>query len=194
MQEHRTARVLKNPQKVFVLSGPSGVGKNTIAERLCEEGIATRAVTATTRPPKPGEKDGIDYLFLSRSAFEKWICEGRLLEHARYCDNWYGTPVFSVNRALDSSLPVLLVIEVQGALQVKDKCPEVTLIFIAPPSEEALRSRLLARARDDAQGIEQRLRRAREEMTYATHYDHLVVNDSLQDAVNRVKDIVQGTA
>jgi len=191
MSEQARTDSLRRYRRLFVLSGPSGVGKNTIAGRLCEEKVAVRAITATTRRRRQGEKEGVDYSFLSEQEFESWINEGRMLEYARYCGNWYGTPASSVERALARGKPVLLVIDVEGGRQIKEKSPQATLIFIAPPSEEQLRRRLTTRGREDAKGIEQRVRRAREEMAAATNYDYVVVNDSLEEAVNEVRQIIE---
>jgi guanylate kinase len=181
---------LIEPRQLFVLSGPSGVGKNTVADRLCERGAAVRAVTATTREPKPGEEDGVDYHFVGEERFERWIDEGRLLEHTTYVGNYYGTPVASVNRASESGLPVMLVIDVDGGLQIKERWPEVTLIFLEPPSEQELRRRLRERGRDEQGDIRRRIQRAREEMEYAEQYDYRVVNDKLERAVDRVQEIM----
>jgi guanylate kinase len=182
---------LADPAGLFVLSGPSGAGKNAIIRRLAEQGRAVRAVTATTRPPAAGETDGEDYYFVGEDEFDRWIQEGRLIEHARYVGHWYGTPIASANRASASGLPVLLQIDVQGALQIKEKCPEVTLIFVDAPSDEELRRRLVDRGRDDARSIDERLRRAREERACAGRYDHRVVNDDLDDAVEEVGRIIE---
>ncbi|MFO7959025.1 MAG: guanylate kinase [Candidatus Brocadiia bacterium] len=182
---------LVNPRQLFVISGPSGVGKNTVAAELCRRGLAVRAVTATSREPRPGEEDGADYLFISEDEFERWIEEGRLLEYTRYVGNYYGTPVESVNRAAAEGLPVLLTIDVDGGLQIKRRWPEVTLIFLEPPSERELRRRLEARGRDEDESIERRLRRARQEMEYAERYDHRVVNDRLEDALSRIQRIME---
>ncbi len=190
MTDQSSARDLARPDQVFVLSGPSGVGKNTVAKRLCGRGRAVRAVTATTRDPRPGERDGVDYHFVSAERFEQWIEEGRLIEHTRYVGHYYGTPVRSVNRAAESGLPVLLTIDVDGGLQIKRRWPEVTLIFLAPPSEHELRRRLAHRGRDDAATVERRLERAREEMAYAEYYDFVVVNDDLEEAVDQVARIL----
>jgi guanylate kinase len=190
MDETGLADRLANPGQLFVLSGPSGVGKNAIADELCARGRAVRAVTATTRPPREGESDGRDYHFLSENEFRRWVRQGRLIEHTRYVGHCYGTPVASVNRAAACGLPVILTIEVDGALQIKSRWPEVTLIFIRPPSEEELKRRLAGRGRDDVGSIEQRLRRAREEEALAGRYDHRVVNDRLEDAVEEVARIM----
>jgi len=187
--ENASIRLL-NPREVFILSGPSGVGKNTLASRLCREGRAVRAVTATTRPPKPGEADGRDYRFVSERRFQQWLKEGRLVEHTRYLGHFYGTPLASVNEAAGRGLPVILTIDVDGGLQVKEKWPEVSLIFIEPPSEEELRRRLKGRGRDDAESIEQRVERAHQEYGYADRYDFRVANDRLEDAVEQVAAIV----
>lgn len=181
---------LANPRQVFALSGPSGVGKNTIAGRLCEQGLAVRAVTATTRPPKPGEVDQKDYYFISRDQFRRWIEEGRLAEHTDYLGHYYGTPLSSVNRAAASTLPVILTIDVDGGLQVKRKWREVTLIFIKPPSEDELKRRLRGRQRDDTDSVQQRLRRAHEEYAYAEQYDFCVINDDLDKAVQEIAAIM----
>jgi len=182
---------LVNPRQLFVISGPSGVGKNTIADKLCRRGLAVRAVTATTRQPRPAERQGVDYLFVTEEKFGRWIEEDRLLEHTRYVGNFYGTPVQSVNRAAAGGLPVLLTIDVDGGLQIKERWPEVTLVFLEPPSERELRRRLEARGRDEEQSIERRLRRARQEMEYAERYDFRVVNDQLEQALARIKEITE---
>jgi len=182
------------PERVFVVSGPSGVGKNAVARRLCESGRAVRAVTATTRRPRPGERDGVDYHFVSEEEFEECLRQGRLLEHTRYLDCYYGTPVSSVNRAAQAGLPVLLVVDVKGAMELKGRWPRLNLIFLAPPSEEALRERLRARGHDDEASIEARLRRAREELALRPRYDWTVVNDRLEDAVEQIGMIIEGKA
>ena len=191
MAEDSSIGPLAVPENVFVISGPSGVGKNSIAGRLCACGQAVRAVTATARSPKLHEEDGKDYFFVSPQQFERWAEEGRLLEHARYCGNCYGTPAFSVQHAARSGLPVLLVVDVEGAFQIKEKWPHVRLIFVMPPSDQALVARLRARGRDDEESIAGRLRRAREEMALATKYDYVVTNDVLEDAVDEVLGIIQ---
>ena len=188
----RKGGALSNPRQVFVLSGPSGVGKNTIADALRRQGSAVRAVTATTRPARPGEVDGKDYAFLSEDEFRRWMAEGRLVEHTRYLGRYYGTPADAVNRAAASGLPVVLTIDVDGALQMKRQWPEVTLVFIEAPSEEELRRRQLSRGGDDPAAVERRLKRARRERAYAGRYDYRVVNDDLGRAVAEVARILAG--
>lgn len=190
MVDNSAAGCLEDPRRVFVLSGPSGVGKNTIADRLCREGRAVRAVTATTRPPRPGEVDGRDYLFVGEDEFRRWIQNGRVVEHTNYVGHYYGTPLESVNKAAASGLPVILTIDVDGGLQIKAKWPQVTLIFISAPSDEELRRRLGRRGRDDAASIEERLRRARQEYECAERYDFRVVNDRLDRAVDEIEQIM----
>ncbi len=183
-----------HPEQVFVMSGPSGVGKNSVASALCESGSAVRALTATSRPPRPGERDGMDYYFVSDEQFEDWLRQGRLLEHTRYCGHYYGTPAFSVNRAAESGRPVLLVVDVQGALTLKERWPEVRLIFLVAPSEQALARRLRSRGQEDEAAIASRLRRAREETALKDRYDWTVVNEGLEEAVEEVRRIIEGTS
>ncbi|NLW49995.1 MAG: guanylate kinase [Candidatus Brocadiaceae bacterium] len=181
---------LARPGRVFVLSGPSGVGKNTIADRLRARGLAVRAVTATTRAAKPGEQHGRDYLFVSEEEFGRWLREGRLAESTCYVGHRYGTPLASVEAAGASGRPVVLTIDVDGGLQLKRRFPAVTLIFVEPPSEAELRRRLRTRGRDDAETIERRIRRALEECALAADYDFRVVNDDLDTAVETVAEIL----
>lgn len=190
MSEKSTAEDLVEPRQLFVLSGPSGVGKNTVADRLCRLGRAVRAVTATTRRPRPGEVDGRDYWFVSEEQFRDWMASGRLVEHTRYVGHYYGTPLESVNRAAETGLPVILTIDVDGGVQLKERWPQATLIFLEPPSEEELRRRLSGRGQDEEADLARRVARAREEMAYAGRYDFRVVNAELDDAVTQVEEIM----
>ncbi len=191
MSGHSEQAALSDPERVFVLSGPSGVGKNAVAEALCERGVAVRAVTATSRPPRPGERDGVDYHFVSDEEFEERLRQGRLLEHTRYCGHYYGTPASSVNEAARGGRAVVLVIEVDGALQLKRRWPGLRLIFLAPPDEQALLDRLERRGDVDDAGVASRLARAREEMALSGRYDWTVVNERLDDAVQEVAAIIE---
>ena len=169
---------------LIVLSGPSGVGKSTvIAQLLASREDIYFSVSFTTRAPRPGERDGVNYCFVDRTEFERMIAAGELLEYAEYVGNYYGTSLKVIRDKLDAGIDVLLDIEVQGAVTVKEKCPEAILIFILPPSVEILEQRLHDRNTDGAETVGKRLRRAREELALAGNYDYLVVNDSVAAAV-----------
>jgi guanylate kinase len=170
--------------RVFVITGPSGVGKGTLIRTLRERVPELQlAVSATTRAPRPGEEDGVDYHFLSDAEFERRVGDGAFVEHARYSGRRYGTLREELERRLAHGNPVVLEIEVQGARQVREAMPEAVQIFIAPPGAEALRTRLIGRGTDDPQQVAARLATAQAELAAQGEFGHVVVNDRLEDAV-----------
>jgi guanylate kinase len=174
--------------EVLVITGPSGVGKGTVIRLLLDRfPRMALSVSATTRRPRPGEEDGVDYHFLAPEEFQERIDAGEFLEWAEYAGNRYGTLRSELAR---DAHPLVLEIEVQGARQVRERVPEATSVFIAPPSDEALRTRLVGRGSDDAAQIERRLEVAREELAARDEFDHVVVNNDLDAAVEEVSRLV----
>lgn len=177
--------------KLFIVSGPSGVGKSTVLRALfAQNSNLYFSVSATTRDPRPGEEDGVHYHFLSMDTFREWIAKDEFLEYAEFVGNAYGTPRKYVDEALDAGKDVILDIEVQGAEQVCAKRPETVTVFIAPPSWEELERRLTARGTDTAEKIQKRLQRAKEEVLKANNYDYFVVNDTIENAVQELSAIM----
>jgi guanylate kinase len=178
--------------KVFVITGPSGVGKGTLIRMLRErlEGLEL-STSATTRAPREGEVDGRDYHFLTREEFARRADANEFLEHAAYSGNRYGTLRSEVERRLEAGESVLLEIEVQGARQVRAAMPEAVLVFIAPPSAEMLRERLEGRGTDSAEAIDERLRTAELELAAQQEFKHVIVNDDLNRAAGELAAIVE---
>jgi len=188
----------KTTARLIVLSGPSGVGKTTLCQRVIEQVPARLSVSATTRTPRRAEVDGVNYYFLTAEEFRRRLDGGEFLESASKFGNLYGTPLGPVKSALDSGQTVLLEIDVQGGLQVRQKCPDAVTIFILPPSLEAwresLRSRLTQRGMDVPAEIERRLNEAAAEIQLARDggaYDYFVVNDDLETAVRQLVAIIR---
>ena len=177
--------------RLFVVSGPSGVGKDTALDQffLRVSGVV-RSVSATTRPPRPGEREGVDYFFLSTPEFEKRIETQGFLEWALYGHNHYGTPRDRVEAWLNEGNDVVLKIEVQGALSIKTLAPDARLVFLQPPSLEELERRLRARDTDTEEKVQERLAIAREELAHRREYHYLITNDNLEAAVNALCAIV----
>ena len=173
--------------QLIVLSGPSGVGKSTvISELLSERSDIYFSVSFTTRAPRVGEADGVNYHFVTREQFEEMIARNELLGYAEYVHNYYGTSLRLIQEKLEQGIDVLLDIEVQGAAKVKTRCPEAVLIFIVPPSFEELSRRLHGRATDQEEVIQGRLTKAREEYQEIPNYDYLVVNDKVSEAAAEI--------
>jgi len=177
---------------LIVISGPSGVGKDTLIKRLLELDTNLRySVSCTTRKPRPGERDGVDYSFVSRDRFQQLLNEGAFLEHATYNGNLYGTLAERVERERAAGHDVVLKIEVQGAEQVRAKLPEAIFVFIASPSVDELVRRQVKRNTETSQDMEARRLIATREMEHASRYAHVVVNDELGRAVAEILDIIQ---
>lgn len=177
--------------KLIVISGPSGVGKSTICRAVVSRTGASRIVTMTTRPQSPGETDGVDYHFVTRDQFRHAIESGQLLEHAEVFGHLYGSPKASVIDAINRGRSVVVVLDVQGGLQVKRDNPDAVLIFILPPDTRLLKERLTTRGRDSSSDMETRLKCSAEEMATAErYYDKMVVNDNLELAIEQVAAIV----
>jgi guanylate kinase len=173
--------------RVFVITGPSGVGKGTLIRSLLERVPELElAVSATTREPRPGEHDGVDYHFLSEAEFDGRVINGEFVEHADYSGRRYGTLTSELSKP-----DVVLEIEVQGARQVARVMPEAVRIFIAPPTEDALRTRLVGRGHDDPEQVEQRLEVAKAELAAQDEFAHVVHNDRLDDAADELERVVR---
>ncbi|MFM9330203.1 guanylate kinase [Paenibacillus mesotrionivorans] len=181
----------KNRGILLVLSGPSGVGKGTVCNALRKMGTElVYSVSATTRTPREGEVHGVNYFFKSREEFSSMIESDDLLEYAEYCGNYYGTPREFVEDTLASGQDIILEIEVQGALKVKNKFPEGVFIFLLPPSLDELQSRIVTRGTETEDVIKSRMSIARDELRLIEHYDYAIVNDQVEAACHRIQAIL----
>ncbi len=181
-----------NPPLLVAFSAPSGAGKTTICKKLVERHPDFKiSVSATTRPPRPREQDGVDYYFLSEEEFRNHIKNNNFLEYENVHGHWYGTLRSKVQELLDQGYTVLFDIDVNGALNIKKQFPEAVLIFIKPPSLEELRRRLLKRHTDDEKEIEKRLQRLQFEYEKARFFDYIVVNDDLDETIRRIEEIIE---
>lgn len=177
---------------LIVFSGPSGVGKSTLLGHFfSKERDVSYSVSATTRPPRKGEVDGVNYHFISHEEFTRMIENGEMLEHTFYNGNYYGTPRAFVEKELAAGRDVILEIEVNGAAQVKKTCPEALFVFVLPPAFDKLKDRLTGRGTEDDEAIMGRLAAARYELEQAMGYDYIIVNDSLEEAAQNLQCIIK---
>lgn len=180
-----------NKGRLIIFSAPSGCGKGTMLEQILKDDNFCVSVSATTRSPRDGEIDGVNYHFLSTDDFMSRIDNGDFLEYASYCDNFYGTLRSEVDRMLEQGKNVILEIEVQGALKVMKKCPTALSVFIAPPSVGELRRRLHKRGTESDEVIEKRIAQSSREIALASKYDYIIINDALEDAVDDFFSVVR---
>jgi len=182
-----------NKGRLFVISGPSGTGKGTICKELIKDDKIRLSVSMTTRNPREGEVHGVSYYFATKEEFLHKIEAGGFLEYAEVFGNYYGTPKMEVLELLDEGIDVLLEIDVQGALQIKEVYPEAVLVFILPPSMEELRARLTGRGTETQDVVERRLGEAAKEISYVKQYDYAVINDDLNEAIENVKTVIKAS-
>ena len=181
-----------NKGLLIVVSGPSGAGKDTICHKLIKENLNIwMSVSMTTRKPRPLEKEGVDYFFVSSEEFENKINDNTFLEYASYNDNYYGTPKDKVEEKLNEGKDVILVIDINGAINIKKIIPSALFIFIMPPDMETLKNRLIGRKTESKDKVVQRFITAYNEVNNYKKYNYVVVNDKVEDAVNKVKSIIQ---
>lgn len=178
---------------LIVLSGPSGVGKGTVRKAVFDDPTTSfeYSISMTTRQAREGEVDGVDYYFRTKEQFEQAIADGKMLEYAQYVGNYYGTPLDYVEEILVSGKDVFLEIEVQGALQVREAMPEGIFIFLTPPDLSELKNRIIGRGTESMEVVEERMSEARREIEMMNAYDYAVVNDIVDNAVQKIKGIVQ---
>ncbi len=176
-----------------IISGFSGAGKGTVMKALLAKYSDQYAlsISATSRKPREGEMDGREYFFKTKEEFEELIAQGKLIEYAKYVDNYYGTPAEYVEEQRQAGKDMILEIEIQGALQVKEKYPEAMLIFLTPPSIPELKKRLIGRGTEEMSVIDARLKRAKEEARFMEQYDYIVVNDTVEECVERIHRLIQ---
>ena len=181
-----------NKGRLIVFSAPSGCGKGTMLEEILKDKSFAISVSATTRAPREGEKDGVNYHFLTRVDFEQRIADDKFIEHAEYCQNLYGTLSSEVDGRLQQGLNVILEIEPQGAMKIREKRPDAVFIFVVPPSINELRRRLKKRGTETDEVIEERVSKAAWEISQAEKYDYVIVNDALEDAVSDFFAVIRG--
>ena len=182
---------MKHKGILIVVSGFSGVGKGTLMKQLVHSyDNYALSVSMTTRQPRPGESDGKEYFFVSREVFEKTIAENGLIEYANYCGNYYGTPKEYVEKQLEKGKDVILEIEIQGALKVREQFPTALLLFVMPPSAQELKKRLEGRGTETEEVIDKRLKRATEEAEGIENYDFIVINDKLEECVKEMHGLI----
>ena len=182
----------KKQGQLIVVSGPSGAGKDTIVNKVSEKNDKVWvSVSATSRKPRTGDKEGVTYFFLEKEDFEKKIEEGYFLEYAEYAGNYYGTPKEKIVEKLEKGFDVILVIEIQGAMKIKELVPEALFIFVMPPSEKELLKRLKNRKTEEKEKIVERFNIAYKEINEVTKYNYVVVNDDLEEAVDKVTSIMK---
>lgn len=176
---------------LVIVSGPSGAGKGTVVSELIKNKSYALSTSITTRQAREGEIDGVHYFFRDTEEFKKMIEKNELLEYAEFCGNYYGTPMFYVEEQLEQGKNVILEIEVQGALQVKERYEDAILIFLTPPNISELRNRLEKRATETIEKINMRMKRAKEEIQLINKYDYIVINDIVEKAVDSINNIVE---
>lgn len=183
---------MNNRGILIVLSGPSGAGKDTVLKKLVKKDQNIKlSVSVTTRTPRTNEKHGDDYYFISKAEFIQLLSKNQVLEYAEYCGNYYGTPLYQVEEWLERGRDVILEIEVIGGAQIRKKCPEAITVFVLPPSVKELKNRLTYRATETIDAINTRMEEAKKEIKSAKDYDYIVINDSIDNCVDNIYNIIK---